>query len=108
MATISFGSYFPEALAFKMACCTFSHHISGLCSAQPFSREVIPVSVSGYCAVVIHCCVCASTIATLMEDVPISIPSSSIWRVLFYLLQSFLLSPQIYRLHINFAAIYDK
>jgi hypothetical protein len=30
--------------------------------------------------VVMHCCVAASTIATLMEEVPTSIPNNSIWQ----------------------------
>src|SRR5688572_30341134 len=81
IAPISAGSYVLPACAFFIACCTCSHHISGDCSAQPGCGEIIGDSDSGYWADALHCCVWASTTETLIEDVPTSIPRSSIWQL---------------------------
>src|SRR5256885_4416566 len=75
---MSIGLYFFEACAMRIACCTSLHHLSGDCSAQPGFEEMMGDSVSGNCADAMQWCVCASTIETLMEEVPTSIPSRSI------------------------------
>jgi hypothetical protein len=78
MAAMFWGSNLPVAFTFFIAPLIFCHHVSGDCSAQPVCNEMIVVSSSGYCAEAMHCCVSASTIDTLIEEVPRSIPSSNI------------------------------
>ena len=78
MATTDFRSTPLTFATFLIACCTCSHHMSGLCSAQPGCKDFIALSTPGYWAEAMLCCVDASTMDTLIEEVPTSIPNNNI------------------------------
>src|SRR5580698_8607848 len=74
---MSAGSYAFIACTLRMACCTYSHHVSGDCSAHPGCLDTIAASLSGYCALASTASVAASTTDTLIEEVPRSIPNNN-------------------------------
>src|SRR5687767_2909026 len=78
MALIIAASKDFEARALRQASLKYSHQLSGDCSAQPLCRERMAASLSGNCAAATGCPEAASTTETLMEEVPMSMPSSSI------------------------------
>jgi hypothetical protein len=72
IAFMSVGFTFETASIFFVALTTFSHHVSGFCSAQPGFTAIMSSSVSGDVDEVITLPVSASSNVALTDELPIS------------------------------------